>query len=539
MNPRTDKSPSSVPRLLLDILDRFCDDELAEEFIGDLEELHSERLRSSGSMYANARTTLDVISFLRARFKKQRMPGRERYNGMLASSYARIAWRGVLKNRSYAFMNVVGLATGLACCLLIGIYIQDELSYDTYHAGAEDLYRVTSAETVSGRLVGRASTHVPLAPTLSDEYAAVRSATRIYPYSALVSRSTNVQYQEDGLIFADSTFFDLFTFEQRAGWLETALDDPFSIVLTESAAQRYFGTEDAIGQPLNVQIQRGSADFTVTAVVEDVPANSHFSFDIVASFQSMRTLADHIYNWHSPPVYTYVALSPGTDAASLEAKFPAFRDKYLSPQGLDRSYVLQPIQDIHLRSRLENEISATGDIRYIYVFSIIAGLILLIGSINYMNLSTARSAARAREIGMRRVLGAKRGQLAIQFLSESMVTSGIALITGLVMARLLLQPFNNLTGKELAFANIFSGWNPALLIGLFLVIGLLTGAYPAFFMSSNQSTWIELNVSMVEIDKNGNLLFRGSGYPIRTFGYLAWERVCELLPFDYDPFEHD
>ena len=409
-------------------------------------------------------------------------------------NYFKIALRNLLKSKGYTLINVAGLALGLAACLLILLFVQDELSYDRHHAEADQIYRVTLEALLGEQEINGPITPAPMAQALVNDYPEVVQATRLFTFSGetLVRYEAN-QFIEERFFFGDSTVFDVFTFPLLQGDPETALVEPNTVVLTESTARKYFGQEDPMGKTIRVDDQ---FDYEVTGVMEDVPETSHFHFDFLGSLGTLGNSRNPM--WVSNNFRTYFILADGQRAEALEAKFPAMVEKYAGPQveeilgitidqffasGGKFEFHLQALTDIHLHSHLNYEIEPNGDITYVYAFSIIAFLILLIACINFMNLATARSAGRAKEVGVRKVLGSNRRQLTLQFLMESMLLSLIALGVALVLAVALLPVFNTLSGKALE-SNYGDGVMLSGLIGLAVLVGLLAGSYPAFFLAS-------------------------------------------------------
>ena len=407
-----------------------------------------------------------------------------------------IAYRNLIRKKGYSFINIAGLAVGIASSVMILLFVQDELSYDRHHEKADNIYRVALRASMQGNRFNAPITSAPLAETVIRDYPEVINAVRFFNFDAApVIRYGDRSFVERGFVWADSTVFDVFTFPVVKGETASALNRPNTLVLTESAARKYFGDKDPLGKTLEIGNDR--LPFEVTAVIEDLPHNLHFSFDVMASFVS----TDHHANefWFSNNYYTYLLLDENADPSDLEAKFPEMLEKYMGPQiemflggtlqefyesGEEWGYYLQPITSIHLHSDLQYEIQANGSMTTVIIFSIIALIILVIACINFMNLSTARSAGRAREIGLKKVVGSSRSQLISQFLGESVFLSFISLFFSLVLVEIFTPAFNNLAGKELE-VHYFSTWYtiPALLfVGVF--VGLLSGSYPAFFLAS-------------------------------------------------------
>jgi putative ABC transport system permease protein len=405
------------------------------------------------------------------------------------NNYLKIALRNIFKYKGYSLINIVGLAIGMACCLLILLYVQDELSYDRYNENADRIYRVIEEVRLEG--VGEESSSMPFptGDTLPLEYPdAVEASVRFFNFqlptmSVQYGTSDEKLFNEPRFFFADSAVFQVFSFEMIEGDPKKALEEPNTIVITEAMAEKYFEDEDPMGKTLRWQ---NGVNLRVTGVIKDVPPNSHFQFDFLGSFTTLRRLfgGNLPQNWYWNPCWTYILLRDGVSADSLQAQFPALVQKYF-PDSIKNKVVikLQPLKDIHLFSHLDYEINPNSDISYIYIFSAIAVFVLLIACINFMNLATARSANRGREVGMRKVLGAYRTQLIKQFLGESMILCVIAAVLSVLIIEIVLPAFNAFSGKILSTDYFTDGSLLAGLIVITLTVGILSGIYPAFFLS--------------------------------------------------------
>lgn len=414
-------------------------------------------------------------------------------------NYLKIALRNFRSRLGYTLINVVGLAVGLAACLLIALWVQDELSYDDFHTHADRIVRVTMALSNKGPY---ATTPSLVAPVLTRTLPEVQKAVRIFDatdYGPYVVQHSDRMFQEERFFYADSTFFDLFSFAFVAGSPETALTRPNTVVLTESTARKYFGDENALGKTITAN---NRTTFEVTGVIEDVPEASHMHFDFLAALstlQSWSQLSDDA--WRAANFYTYLLLREEGDATVLREKIPALV-KRLSDDP-DRSTVhfgLQPLTRIHLHSHVESEIEPNGDVRYVYIFAAVALLILLVACANYVNLTTARSAQRAREVAMRKALGAYRGQLARQFYAESALLTVAALVLALVLSEAALPLLNTISGKELDLRYVEVPGMLLALGGLGLGVSLVAGSYPALVLSSFQP---------IRVFKGGNRMSTG------------------------------
>lgn len=402
----------------------------------------------------------------------------------MVRNYLKIAIRNLTNQKGYTFINITGLATGIACCLLIFLYVQDELSYDTFHDNGDRIYRV-----ILGGLddSGRSITTTPsaFAYYLRRDMPEVESAVRFYSptrYRPAIITAGDQRFEEQDFFYADSTAFDIFTFNFLQGEPGQALTRPNTVVLTASTARKYFGNTNPMGQTLQYDAGRV---FEVTGVIEDVPSNAHFSFDFLGSYVSLVNWSEASdETWRAANFFTYVLLREEATIDGLSANMNAAIER-LSPQAAERGIevMFQPLLDIHLRSDSEGDIAPQSDITYVYAFSVLAVLILLIACINYMNLATARSAKRAKEVGMRKALGAHRGQLTAQFYGESAFMALLSLGLALIVVALVLPAFNGLVGKELAV----QAADPVLLgslVAIALIVALVAGSYPALFLSS-------------------------------------------------------
>lgn len=407
----------------------------------------------------------------------------------MLKNYIKIAFRNLFKQKVYSSINIFGLAVGLACFILILLFVQHELSYDRFYENADSIYRVVQQQPGNNFLESDyyAVTPAPLATTLVDEFYEVTDATTIKDQSALLSLN-NQHFWEKGL-WADADFFDVFAFPLLRGNPKTVLDTPNSIVLTESLAQKIFGNQDPIGQTLLYQEQDL---YSVTGLIADIPLNSSFTFTFITSIQSQDDYAQNLAEnqWHNNWWYTFFVLANGTDDAQFQVKLQTLADTHLYAGGeneIDNNrtqYLTQPLTDIHLGRQFNNDMGSKGNITYMYLFLVIAFVILLLACVNYINLAVARSIRRGREVGMRKIVGAKRHQLIYQFLGESVLMALLAFGLALVMTDLLLPIFGHLVERPIQMD--FSG-NGLLLPGLLVLVvlvGLLSGSYPAFLMAS-------------------------------------------------------
>ncbi|MGI8582766.1 MAG: ABC transporter permease [Chitinophagaceae bacterium] len=411
-------------------------------------------------------------------------------------NYFKIAFRNLLRNKGVSAINIIGLAIGLATCLIIMLFVNNELSYDRYNKKADRIVRVSFRGNVQGEKMNESTVMPPVAHTLKAEFPEVEEATRIRDYGTPKLIYGDKIFRDDAFAFVDSNFFQIFTLPLIQGDTKKALIEPNTIVITKAVAQKYFGKEDPLGKVIAFKDEKNTA-CKVTGVIDKVPVNSHFHFEIFASMASLPESKEP--TWMSSNFYTYLVLANGYEHKKLEAKLRGIVDKYIGPQmskalgitltefrkkGSSISFHLQPLTDIHLHSDFPGDLSQPGDIRYVYIFGAIAVFMLLIACINFMNLSTAGASTRSREVGIRKVLGSMKLDLVKQFLLESILITTIAFILAMVLMYMALPLFNDLAEQNLTFS--FAD-HPLLLPGLLLFvlfIGILAGSYPAFYLSS-------------------------------------------------------
>lgn len=403
----------------------------------------------------------------------------------MIKNYFKIAVRNILKNKLFSAINILGLSTGLACCILMFLFIQHELSYDKFHENSKNIYRLTSEGQGTSEKSTLAVTPAPWAPTMKKDFPEIKNYVRLLKDEKIVIGQPGEQhFYESDMLYADSTFFELFTLALEKGDVKKALDRPNSIILTEESAKKYFANTDPIGKTLEINSFGRNLTVEVTAIAKQLPANSHFKFN---SLVSLQTLGDLSTLWSFHMFQSYVLLNEKSSKEQIEKKLPGFVSKYIinNPQADGkRDISLQPITDIHLRSKMTGEIAANGDITYVYVFAGVAIFILLIACFNFTNLSTARSLTRAKEVGLRKVVGAGKYQLMRQFLSETTLFALFALILGIAIAYSTLPLFNQLSGRELEIDFNKNVELTFVLISLVLIVGLLAGIYPAVILSA-------------------------------------------------------
>lgn len=433
-------------------------------------------------------------------------------------NYLRSAWRNIKRYKFTSFINIFGLTVGLTCCLLIVTYIINELSYDRFNVNADRTFRITRTfYSANGEESLHLSSIAPaFGPLLTAAFPEIEKMTRVLPTGNTVLRYKEKLFNEQNAFFADENFFDVFSLPVVEGDKKTALNSPYNIMMSEEVAKKYFGNQDPINK--TIQLDNTKHEFKITGVFQAFPSNSHMHPDILMSFNTLRDSA--IYgekqletSFSNNAFYTYLLMPKNYTVEMLDRRFPAFLDKYVHLKGMQPNVhtsqttrlTAQKLTDIHLQSHLDDEIEPNGDVKRVYIFSVIALFILLIACINYMNLSTARSALRAKEIGIRKVIGAQRQEIIKQFLGESVLITWVALVFAGVLTWLLLPYINSISHLSLSFSSLLQ-WK--ILIGVLLlpfIVGLMSGIYPAIFMSSFRP--VQVLKGLLKVG-SGNVSFR-------------------------------
>ena len=408
-------------------------------------------------------------------------------------NYFKTAWRNIRGSKVYSAINILGLAIGISTCFIIMLFVQDEMSYDRFHLKVDRIVRVSFKASINGGKINESNIMPPVAQALKNDYPEVEEATRLRRYGTQKISYGGKSFKQGGIAFVDNNFFSVFTLPFLKGDIKNALVQPNTLVLTKETAVKYFGNDDPIGKTLLFGDTKDL--FTITGVIDNIPANSHFHFDMFGSLSGISNAKSQ--SWMESNYFTYLVLRQGDDYKKLEAKLPGMIEKYMGPQilqqmgmslsqfrtkGNELGFALQPLTDIHLHSESSSELEPGGDLRYIYIFSAIAVFMLLIACINFINLSTASASKRAKEVGIRKVIGSGKGELVKQFLLESILVTFIALCISSILIQLALPIFNELSGKNLQLG--FSIKPIVTLVSLGLLTGLLAGIYPAFFLSS-------------------------------------------------------
>ena len=410
-------------------------------------------------------------------------------------NYFKTALRNLWRSKGFSAINIVGLAIGLSTCLLILIFVMDETSYDRFNAKADRIYRVDGDIKFGGNHFILAVAPAPTGPALLRDYPEIEKEVRFRMTGGRFIKKGDQKIREDAVVLADSTLFDVFSLPMIAGDPHTALLDAHTVVITERMAKKYFDAVDVAGRTL---LMDDSIPYRVTGVIRDLPAQCHFHYDFFVSMTESKEAKD-MDQWLSNNFNTYIVLRKGADPKRLEAKFGQLITKYVAPElraavnvsvddffkaGNSVGFSLTPLTAIHLHSNKTAELGSNGNVQYVYIFSAVAAFILLIACVNFMNLSTARSSNRAKEVGIRKVLGSLRGNLISQFMLESVLISFIGMLLALGLAYLLLPVFNQLADKRMEIGLFSRSWLLPAMAGLVLVVGVLAGSYPAFFLSA-------------------------------------------------------
>ena len=412
------------------------------------------------------------------------------------NNYFKVAFRNILKYKFFSAINILGMTIGITACLLIILHISDELSYDRFHVSAERMYQAGLHGKIAGQDIRTVTTCPPLANAMFNEIPAVESVTRVAPsFGRPAVKVDDKAFTEEKVMFVDSNFFEFFTFELLEGDEKKVLKDPNTIVLTESMVKKYFGNEPAVGKIM--VIGNDNRSYKVTGIAADAPTNSHFTFNILISSDSREDLKSQ--SWMNNYMYTYFMVRENADVEQVNRGYVALVEKYVGPeiekfmgmplkemqkQGGEYGYFSTRLPDIHLNATTRDNIEPAGNIMHIYFFGAIGIFIIVIACINFMNLSTARSAGRAKEVGLRKTLGSLRGQMIGQFISESILYSAIAVLMALALCYYLLPSFNLLSGKNLGMDLFATPPFIAGLLGLIVFVGLIAGSYPAFYLTS-------------------------------------------------------
>jgi putative ABC transport system permease protein len=482
------KERNNPPKALEVILQAFLSPGDRESLLGDFNEMYDRILKEGGIIRARFWYVFHIIKLIPVYVENKIY-----WSAAMFRNYLKIALRNIKRYKGFSFINIFGLAIGMAVFIIIGLNIQYELSYDTHFENADRIYRVASEVWQSDAHYYHVGTPGPLANTLVEEYPEVESAVKIWKWTTgevnLVSEKKSIF---ENLFYASPEVFDFFGIPFVNGDPETSMRDPFSIVLSEKLAEKYFGRENPVGKTFTY---RDRLDFTITGIFKNMPDNSHFKMDLITPFSTFVSLnGDWINRWNAGGSHCYILLRERADPIELEKKFPQLLEKHrVGDSAIEENYkdrlFLQPLKSIHLHSNIRGEFSDNYNIKYIYIFSSLGFIILIIAFVNYMNLSVTQSFRRSTEVGMRKVVGARKGQLVKQFLGESIIITFVVLIISIVLAAGVLPVINNILGRQLNFSLIENPQFPQYILGaviLIIMIGILAGSYPAFLISSTR-----------------------------------------------------
>lgn len=401
-------------------------------------------------------------------------------------NYFTIAFRNIIKHKIFSIINIIGFAIGLASCLLISLYVFNEISYEKFHNNRDHIYRVGVNLTHGDNKIPFASGMPPLGPALLSEFPEVKEMTRIRVAGENIQFTYNdKEFTENNMIYAEPAYFDIFSFKLKSGDISTALDEPYSILLKQSVCDKYFGNEYPVGKTL---LMEGETNFKVTGILAEPIGNTQMDFDMIASYSSLEAMGQYSDQWGQFGVdHTFIMLDENSDENSLSEKLPQLIENNVNP-GMASIITLfvTPFNDLYFHSNINNDFEPRGDLKQVYLFSIIAALIMLIACLNFMNLSTARSTHRVKEVGMRKVFGSNRSLLVKQFLSESVLTTLFSMLLGLLIFTLLYPQLNNFIGKKLAASYLYHPISLLLLLVLSILVGIIAGIYPAIFFSRFQ-----------------------------------------------------
>ncbi|MEI9919818.1 MAG: ABC transporter permease [Bacteroidota bacterium] len=487
-------SDQQPPRWIDRLIDRLSPPDLAEEIRGDLYETFQLDISRHSLSRAKRNYALNGIGFLFKRFFWRASTVTQSNSLIMFNNYFLMAWRSLLKNKTFYTINIFGLSIGIACALLIGSYIFSELTYDTYPKNASDIYRVEVKVLGNGNWVDYSNVDYGVGSGMAAAYPEIVSLTRINKGYTPYLRYNDIVSKEENMGIVDSSFLNFFSLPLLSGNSKTALSEPNQVVISTAFAKKYFGDEDPMGKVLSVGT---NGAWKVTGLFDKMPDRSHFNFDALVS--SYTVFKQRRESWSNIGDFTYIQVAPGTDVNALESKFPALVKEHVVPEvqadmgvSLEEAeksvntfiFTLRPLLDIHLGSHTSNELGVNGDIKYLYILGALAVFILLLACVNFVNLSTATSTKRAREVGVRKVMGSIRKQLVWQFLTESLLLAFSAMIFAYGIVAIALPLFSDLTGKTNSFSFFVMPSTIVVVVIATLFVGFISGIYPSLFLSS-------------------------------------------------------
>jgi len=473
-----------TPDRVRNFLKWFCKEQYQEEILGDLDEVYTSLVAKYSIEQADRKFLRHALKFIRFSNVKKLKPMKG-INHTLFKRGIKYSLKQYKLNFGHSMINSIGLAIGIAGLITLMAYTYQQLSFDKQYSNSDRIFRVVTDTKVAGNIVPSSLSSARLLPTVSKSLNEIEHAVRMYSFPCFLTADKLKKYREGSFVFADSTLVDVFDFEFKQGNAKTALDGPLKVILTEKMAVKYFGNKSPIGQKITFEDQRSAFDFNVTGVIKDLPENTHLKADFFASMQSLDQIMPWYYNWHYPPLYSYVKLS-SSDTSSINSSF----DKIFQEQVPEHyrtevaSIKFQNIEDINLQSNYESDWKANSSMVYVKIFVIVAILILIISVVNYVNLVVSRGVVRAKEVGVRKVIGADRKQLIFQFMTEALVNVFIAALISTLLIFLFTYLFNRNLDISLSF-EFLSIWPfNILLIGIFFLLVFLAGFYPALIMSN-------------------------------------------------------
>ena len=477
------------PRLPLRFFRWYCHPKLHDYIEGDLLEVYAKRLNKSGKGIADIRCIVDVLLLLRPGIIKPIEGNQNLNNYGMFKNYFRISLRHLVKNKMFAFINVFSLSVGLASCLIIYLFVTDEKSFDAFHSKKENIYRLDEVQKFTGTNEQNVALSMPgMAPALKQDFPEVQTYVRLWLRGKQLFTKDDSKQLIDNVMVADSTFFDVFDFSLVEGDVNTCLDRPLTILLTESTALKFFKSTSAA---FNNTITWDGRDYQITGIIKDLPENSHIQFEALLSMVTYITPENNVNNsWGGNWMTTYLLLEPNVNIQAMEEKFPAFMSRHMDDPEINIHYklFLQQLTDVHLASNdIEHDYINYRKFNgsYLNIFYVIAAFILLIATVNFMNLTTARASHRGKEIGVRKTIGARKFQLFGQFIFESVILATIALLVALALDVLFIPVLNDLIGRKLSIFPLFQNvWQTVAILACTLSLGILTGIYPSFYMTS-------------------------------------------------------
>lgn len=473
-------------KILESFLVRVTSDYEREGLLGDFTEKYNKLLESKGLIYANLWYTFQILKLIPFYFIQIIY-----WSFVMLKNYLKTTLRIIRRDKAYSILNISGLVIGLTCTLLIFLYVQHELSYDRHHKNFSRIYKCIykQPENYEMGTPYRAHSHPPLVPTLLEKFPEIETATRFSKYIQGNIKIGNFNFSTEKWVWADNNIFDVFTIPLLYGNPETALDDPYSLVIDESTSLKYFGKENPVGKTITFDRYWLGREMTfqVTGVMKNITDKSHFKPEFLGGYKTQRNLGYNMNNWGGRWFHSYILLKKGYNYKEIEKKIQSFLEKEIlpiSPSENRWTYILQPLTDIHLKSsQIINNLESGGDIRYVYISLIVAFIVLIISCMNYINLTTARSFTRSTEVGIRKVIGAKKAQLIKQFIGETLIFTLISMITAVFLVFLFSQPFSNFVERNMDL-NLIKNYKFILfLIAAWIFTGVLSGFYPAFFLS--------------------------------------------------------